>query len=114
MCWPLSSVLSFMRTTRARPPSVRDASYRLTAAPRDASATAAACAAGATVATSATAIGYYPDDGGLLAVATRERLVRVTARAHVYATGGYAQNLLFENNDRPGVIAARAAGRMMV
>src|ERR1700712_4380287 len=42
MCWPLSSVLSRMRTTRARPPSVRDASYKVTAAPRAASSTAAA------------------------------------------------------------------------
>src|SRR5512133_2798793 len=42
MCWPLSSVLPCMRTTRARPPSVRDASYSVTAAPRAASSTAAA------------------------------------------------------------------------
>jgi sarcosine oxidase subunit alpha len=31
----------------------------------------------------------------------------------VYATGGYDQNLLFSNNDRPGVFSARAVGRLL-
>jgi sarcosine oxidase subunit alpha len=72
-------------------------------------------AAGVEIALGRTAVGYYPeDDGGVLAVAGPERLYRVQARRTVYATGGYAQNALFENNDRPGVTAARAVGRLLV
>jgi sarcosine oxidase, subunit alpha len=63
----------------------------------------------------ATAIGYFPeDDGGVLAVASPDQLVRVHARAWVWATGGYVVNLPFADNDRPGVIAARAVGRLLV
>jgi sarcosine oxidase subunit alpha len=70
--------------------------------------------AGAAVLARSTAIGYFPEDGGVLAVAAPERLYRVHARAWVWATGGYAVNLPFEDNDRPGVIAARAVGRLLV
>jgi len=63
----------------------------------------------------ATAIGYFPeDDGGVLAVAQPDRLCRVYSAAWIWATGGYAQNLPFPDNDRPGVIAARALGRLLV
>jgi sarcosine oxidase, subunit alpha len=63
----------------------------------------------------ATAIGFFPeDDGGVLAIATPDQLVRVHARAWIWATGGYAVNLPFADNDRPGVIAARAVGRLLV
>jgi sarcosine oxidase subunit alpha len=51
---------------------------------------------------------------GVLAVATPDQLVRVHARAYVWATGGYPVNLPFADNDRPGVIAARAVGRLLV
>ncbi len=62
-----------------------------------------------------TAIGYFPeDDQGVLAVATPDQLVRVHARAWIWATGGYPVNLPFADNDRPGVIAARAVGRLLV
>lgn len=71
--------------------------------------------AGAAVLPRSTAIGYYPeDDGGVLAVAAPDRLYRVYARAWLWATGGYAVNLPFPDNDRPGVIAARAVGRLLV
>lgn len=84
--------------------------------PRAAAAREAAVrGAGVEVFTSATAAAYYPeDDGGVLAVATPDGLVRVQARRTVYATGGYAVNALFANNDRPGVLAARAVGRLLV
>jgi sarcosine oxidase subunit alpha len=62
----------------------------------------------------ATAIGFFPEDGGVLAVAAPDRLYRVRARAWVWASGGYAVNLPFLDNDRPGVIAARAIGRLLV
>jgi sarcosine oxidase, subunit alpha len=63
----------------------------------------------------ATAIGYFPeDDGGVLAVSAPAQLVRIKARAWIWATGGYAVNLPFMENDRPGVIAARAVGRLLV
>jgi hypothetical protein len=38
--------------------------------------------------------------------------VRVSAKRTLYATGAYDQNLPFADNDRPGVIAARALGRL--
>jgi sarcosine oxidase subunit alpha len=71
--------------------------------------------AGVEVLARATAIGFFPeDDGGVLAVAAPERLYRVHARAWIWATGGYPVNLPFADNDRPGVIAARAVGRLLV
>ncbi|HEY4395414.1 MAG TPA: S41 family peptidase [Polyangia bacterium] len=77
-----------------------------------------ALAAGARIVSRATAIAFYPEDQtpdggrGLLAVVANNRLLRVRARRYLYATGGYDQNLPFADNDRPGVIAARACGRL--
>jgi sarcosine oxidase subunit alpha len=63
----------------------------------------------------ATAIGFFPeDDGGVLAVSAPDRLYRVYAKQWIWATGGYVVNLPFADNDRPGVIAARAVGRLLV
>jgi sarcosine oxidase, subunit alpha len=75
---------------------------------------AATEAAGARILLRTTAIGHYPEDDGALLLAGPDRLALVRARRVVYATGGYAQNLLFANNDRPGVMAARAVGRLLV
>jgi C-terminal peptidase prc len=75
-------------------------------------------AAGVRVVSSATAIGFFPEDigadgqAGVLAVATEAGLVRVRAKRTLYATGAYDQNLPLADNDRPGVIAARALGRL--
>jgi len=75
-------------------------------------------AAGARLVSKATAIGFFPEDqgadgtAGVLAIATEAGLVRVSARRTLYATGAYDQNLPFADNDRPGVIAARALGRL--
>jgi NADPH-dependent 2,4-dienoyl-CoA reductase/sulfur reductase-like enzyme len=85
-------------------------------------AIAAARAAGADVLEGATAIAWYPEDApregappGLLAVATGgDGLLKLTAERYVYATGGYDQNLVFANNDRPGVLSGRAVGRLLV
>lgn len=74
-----------------------------------------AITAGVEVLARSTAIGFFPeDDGGVLAVAGPDRLYRVHARAWIWATGGYVVNLPFAENDRPGVIAARAVGRLLV
>ena len=63
----------------------------------------------------ATAIGYFPEDGGgVVAIAAPDRLYRVKARAWIWATGGYASNLPLPDNDRPGVLALRAVGRLLV
>jgi sarcosine oxidase subunit alpha len=71
--------------------------------------------AGVEIVSRATALAWFPeDDGGVLAVATPDRLMRLRARRYVYATGGYDVNLPFEDNDRPGVFAARAVGRLLV
>jgi sarcosine oxidase, subunit alpha len=82
----------------------------------------AAAQAGVRFWASATAIGYFAEDRpvrpaaggppGLLAVSRREGLCRVSARRFLYATGAYDQNLPLPDCDRPGVIAARAAGRL--
>jgi sarcosine oxidase subunit alpha len=82
---------------------------------------AAARAAGVEVITGATALGYYPEDRadaalrpGLLAVATTDGIVLVAAERYVYATGSYDQIALFPDNARPGIISARALGRLLV
>ena len=84
-------------------------------------ALAAALKAGVEVLTSSTALAWYPEDiaaagrgPGLLAVHTPEGLCKVTAERYVYATGAYDQNALFVDNDRPGVLPARAVGRLLV
>jgi sarcosine oxidase subunit alpha len=95
-----------------------------------------AVAAGAELYSRAVAIGFFPEDVvpalagqsagqsegqsagqsgwlvGTLAVATPDGLVRIAARRIVYATGGADQNVPFLDNDRPGVISARACGRL--
>jgi sarcosine oxidase, subunit alpha len=75
----------------------------------------AATHAGVRILARSTAIGFFPeDDGGVLAVSHPERLYRIYAKAWIWATGGYPVNLPFVDNDRPGVIAARAVGRLLV
>ncbi|MBA3456150.1 MAG: (2Fe-2S)-binding protein, partial [Deltaproteobacteria bacterium] len=75
----------------------------------------AAIHAGALVLARSTAIGFFPeDDGGVLAVSGPDRLYRVYAKQWIWATGGYVVNLPFPDNDRPGVLAARAVGRLLV
>ncbi len=75
----------------------------------------AATHAGVRILERSTAIGFFPeDDGGVLAVSHPERLYRIYAKAWIWATGGYVVNLPFVDNDRPGVIAARAVGRLLV
>jgi sarcosine oxidase subunit alpha len=76
---------------------------------------AAAAAAGVEVASRAPAIAWFPEDeGGLLGVASESGLWKVKPRTTVYATGAYDVNLLFEDNDRPGVFSGRAVGRLAV
>jgi len=73
----------------------------------------AARRAGVRIEKRTTAIGYFPEDGGVLAMAGPDRLICARPRATIYATGGYAQNRPFANNDRPGILAARAVGRLL-
>lgn len=76
---------------------------------------AEARAAGVEIRAGASAFAYYPEDeGGLLAVDERGTLTRVRARRYLYATGGYDVNALFVDNDRPGILAARAVGALLV
>ena len=75
----------------------------------------AALAAGVEVLARSTAIGFFPeDDRGVLAVSAPEQLYRIYASSWIWATGGYPVNLPFPDNDRPGVLAARAVGRLLV
>ncbi len=78
-------------------------------------------AAGVDIMTSTTAIAWYPEDAaskgaapGLLALHAPAGLVKLTAKRYVYATGAYDQNAIFVDNDRPGVLPARAVGRLLV
>jgi sarcosine oxidase, subunit alpha len=84
-------------------------------------ALAAALKAGVEVMSSSTALAWYPEDAattggepGLVAVHSPEGLLKVTAERYVYATGAYDQNAIFTDNDRPGVLPARAVGRLLV
>lgn len=84
-------------------------------------ALAAALKAGVEVLSSSTALAWYPEDvaaagrdPGLLAVHTPDGLLKVTAERYVYATGSYDQNAVFTDNDRPGILPARAVGRLLV
>jgi sarcosine oxidase, subunit alpha len=84
-------------------------------------ALAAALKAGVEVLSSSTVLAWYPEDvaaagrePGLLAVHAPDGLVKVTAERYVYATGAYDQNAVFTDNDRPGVLPARAVGRLLV
>jgi sarcosine oxidase subunit alpha len=84
-------------------------------------ALAAALKAGVEVLSSSTVLAWYPEDvalgqkgPGLLAVHTPDGLLTVTAERYVYATGAYDQNAVFVDNDRPGVLPARAVGRLLV
>jgi sarcosine oxidase subunit alpha len=40
--------------------------------------------------------------------------LKLTADRYLYATGAYDQNALFIDNDRPGVLSARAVGRLLM
>ncbi len=91
---------------------------------RDAAAAAltAARAVGVELLTQAVAAGYYPEEHnpaapagtlGLVAVATANGLLKLSASRYIYATGGHLQNALFLDNDRPGVLAGRAVGMLL-
>jgi len=74
---------------------------------------------GVEFATQSTAIAHYRDDDDPIdpeqtIVVDSHRLLRIRPKITIHATGSYAQNAAFENNDRPGVIAMRAAGRMLL
>jgi hypothetical protein len=74
----------------------------------------AATARGAELWSSATAIAYYPEDPpGVLAVVRPEGLVRLRARRSLYATGAYDQSFPIPDGDRPGMLSARACGRLV-
>lgn len=69
-----------------------------------------------------TVLGHYAEDPpqpfagcapGLLAVLRPDHVAMVAARRLVCTTGAYEQNLPFARNDQPGVVAARACGRLV-
>jgi sarcosine oxidase subunit alpha len=77
--------------------------------------------AGVEVCSSAGVISWYPEDAatkdsapGLIAAYVGDHLWKITADRYIYATGAYDQNAIFRDNDRPGVLAARAVGRLLV
>ena len=77
--------------------------------------TQAAAAAGVALRPGTVVLGYYPEDPvPVLVAAAADQALLLEPRCTVWATGGHAVNLPFVNNDRPGVLAARAVGRMLV
>jgi sarcosine oxidase subunit alpha len=83
----------------------------------------AAQKAGAQLVSNASVLSYYPEDAprkgeapGLMAVhlSSPDRLLKLSASRWLYTTGAYDQNALFTDNDRPGVLSARAVGRLLV
>ncbi len=61
--------------------------------------------------TGATATGIFAD--GWVSVVKGNRLYKVRAKKIVLATGGFDQPIVFRNNDRPGVMFADAAQRLI-
>jgi sarcosine oxidase subunit alpha len=53
-----------------------------------------------------TAVGYYPNENIMLLVGPNNSSIRVKAKKYLVATGAYENNLVFENNDLPGVYGA--------
>ena len=64
-----------------------------------------------TVMSAATVFGFYQDN--LLGILTGDSIVRLRAKKVVLATGAAETPLLFEDNDRPGVMLASAAQRLI-
>jgi len=58
------------------------------------------------VLTSTTAVGYYPNENTMLLVGQDETSIRIKAEKYLIATGAYEKNLVFDNNDLPGVYGA--------
>lgn len=91
--------------------------------PAAARAIEAAVTAGVEIVCGAAALGFYPEETtsaapeghprGLLAAASSRRLYKLSAERFVYATGGHPRNALFIDNDRPGVMPARALGLLL-
>ena len=85
-------------------------------------AIAAARAAGVEILSGTAAIGFYGEEAtsaapsghrGLLVAASTSQLYKLSAERFVYATGGHLRNALFVDNDRPGVMPARAVGLLL-
>lgn len=61
-----------------------------------------------------TAVGLFEDaEGRFLAGVQNDRLYKIYATQVLLAMGGHPQLLAFENNDLPGIFAARAVARMI-
>jgi sarcosine oxidase subunit alpha len=69
--------------------------------------------AGVELRSATAAVGWYAEEK-LLALLSPTGLTLATAERYIHCTGAYDQNLLFVDNDRPGVLSARALGRLLV
>jgi sarcosine oxidase subunit alpha len=78
--------------------------------------------AGVEILSGTAAVGFYgeettsaapPGHRGLLVAASSSQLYKLSAERFVYATGGHLRNALFVDNDRPGVMPARAVGLLL-
>ncbi|HEY1907703.1 MAG TPA: 2Fe-2S iron-sulfur cluster-binding protein [Myxococcaceae bacterium] len=92
---------------------------RVLDAPEDGAAKAPAVPGGVQLRLGTSVLGLYDDELGrvLLAVqrdAEGARIVLVSARDILFAVGGHASTLPFENNDIPGVFSGRAAADLLL
>lgn len=78
---------------------------------RDSLVAAVRAQPGITRHTGAVALGHYADH--LVPVATPEGIIKVHARGVLLATGVIEQPAVFRNNDRPGVMLASGAQRLL-
>lgn len=61
-----------------------------------------------------TAIGLFDDEQGrFLGLVEGARLLKLYADRFLFAPGGHPRNMVFENNDTPGVLAGRAISRLV-
>ncbi|MBS1152011.1 MAG: Sarcosine oxidase alpha subunit, partial [Myxococcaceae bacterium] len=87
---------------------------RLVVAPEEFGAPAQWAAPEAKLLLRSSAVGLFEDEQGrFLALTDGERLTKLYAKAILLANGGHPQLPTFENNDLPGVFAARAVSRMI-
>lgn len=56
--------------------------------------------------TSTNAVGYYPKENAMILTRKDETTLKISAKKYLVATGAYEKNLIFENNDLPGVYGA--------
>jgi sarcosine oxidase subunit alpha len=96
----------------------RTGGRRVLDAPEDGAAETPPAVSGAQVRLGTTVLGLYDDELGRVLLAVQRdpegaRVLLIQARSILFALGGHASMLPFENNDIPGVFSGRAASDLL-